>query len=135
MTSSRFGGLRRLVAALSGALLLQLSLLGSGVLCPMEHADAAQAQGEHSAMQMPAGEGAPVHQHAPVGCQVGGDEGCGLPSAPGQCAAMTTCVATAAPAAAPSVQLAAARIVAELPEPAAIHSGFSPAPELPPPRA
>lgn len=133
----RLSGFRRLAAALSGALLLQLSLLGSGTLCAMEHGSDAHGSG-HAAMRMagPTSEhGAPQGHDAPRCDVAGSDDGCGLPWAPGHCAAMTTCSATAAPVSAVSIQLAAATPAADMPEPTLIHSGPAAAPELPPPRA
>lgn len=139
----RFRGFRRFAAALSGAFLLQLSLLGTGTLCAMEHGSpdpaSPAAHASHAGMRMgDAGAGTAAHDAGapPARCDVAGsDDACGLPWAPGHCAAMTTCSATVAPAAQVAVQLASATIAVELPEPALIHSGPSTAPELPPPRA
>jgi hypothetical protein len=115
--------LRRLVAALSSALLLQLTLQASGASCAMHHA---------GGMQTHAAEKATM----PSGCdQSSKGDGCGLPSAPGQCATMTSC--TSAPVS-PAAELVA-RVSLHASSPAIaeamlLHSGPSAAPEIPPPR-
>ncbi len=126
--------LRRVTAALSSALLLQLSLLGSGTLCgdrgPETGAAAATAahamQGMHEA-----------DTDAPAACDAapGADEGCRLPWAPGHCATMSGCAVAALP---PVVQAATMSLPAatlDPSDPPAAHSGPAAAPELPPPRA
>jgi hypothetical protein len=118
--------LRRLTAAFSSILLLQLTLLGGGTPCAMH------------------GEGAvagPMPAHAMEGMQgtaravLDSGDGCRLPSAPGQCAAMTSCAPAAVPSHVVVAQLTTSHGDLDLPEPASIRSGPAAAPELPPPRA
>lgn len=147
--------LRRLTAALSIALLLQLTLLGSGTLCSMPagagmgDADAAHAMaGMHAAgaaAQHGSAIGAPGssraapldHSGTPVGCeQSGGRNGCSLPWGAGQCATMNTCTtAPAAPAAPLLAQATTPHAVAPIAAASRFQSGPPAAPELPPPRA
>lgn len=135
---------RRIAAALSSALLLQLSLLGSGTMCPMRGHGAAPAhaahQGHHgmrhaiatAAPSVGASAGVPG---TPAGtCDVGGS--CDMPWTPGGCVSMSACaIAIAVPT---SALVAAAsssptNIVAA--RAAALPLGPTYAPELPPPRA
>jgi hypothetical protein len=151
--------LRRFTAALSSALLLQLTLLASGTLCAMhgaggmEEVTAAHAMvGMHPGadeMGAPTQHGSPVssvgatesapspHSGMPRGCDASSKgEGCGLPWAPGQCATMTTCtIAAASPSAELSAQVAVHTDGPTLAEAVLFHSGPAAAPELPPPRA
>lgn len=142
--------LRRLVAALSGALVLQLSLLASGTLCAirgtgamndMSTSHAAHARHSTHAAVRGSSVRAPAQTDrsgsTPAGCDASApSEGCRLPWAPGQCASMTTCTVTAAPSVDAAPQLTVAgELGANLPEPRSIHSGFASAPETPPPRA
>jgi hypothetical protein len=142
--------LRRFVAALSGALVLQLSLLASGTLCAIRGTGAmngmsaghathtrhsAYAAGRESSVRSPAQTDR--SGSTPAGCDASTTtEGCRLPWAPGQCASMTTCTVTASPSVAAAPQLSVAGgLGANLPEPRSIHSGPTSAPEIPPPRA
>ncbi len=114
--------LRRLTAALSGAFLLQLTLLASGTLCPMNHSSESMPGMSHA---------------APVGASVAWiaqHEGPGL-TAPATCDSMASCTV---PVSAPAAVLASAatpQTGAELDEPVVVHVGPAFAPELPPPRA
>ena len=141
---------RRLVAALSSVLLLQLTLVGSGTLCAMHHAvmDARGATGHESHMIPMTSERTPASGSSmsepgrgdtpgiPHGCDaLDSGQGCGLPWSPGQCTSMSSCTATAAQSAPSIVVVASSAPVVELPEPGLLHSGFAAAPELPPPRA
>jgi hypothetical protein len=130
--------IRRFTAALSSVLLLQLALSGSGTLCAM-HGDRGADRQAHAmgamtsaavANPMPNARGAFERGGAPAGS---GD--CQLPSAPGQCATMTTCTTAAAPAPVAAAQLAVSLIPSASPEPASMRSRPLAAPELPPPRA
>ena len=142
--------LRRTIAALSGALLLQLSLLASGTLCTMHGAASARpsAHDMHAMHSMDAGvapgmapgmisaDAAAPAGDSSQGCDASSrTDGCRLPWAPGQCTSMTTCATPATPSAAVVAQVVSVRGESNLPEPRAIHSGPVAAPELPPPRA
>lgn len=139
---------RRSFAALSGVLILQLLLLGSGTLSVMHHGRAQTVATKH-AMTM-AGSRAELSSHAsavsnadeshtpmsPAGCNGGVDhDACRLPIAPGQCSFMTACDVSATPAAAIWIALSVPPATVELPSPALAPSGPTFAPELPPPRA
>lgn len=148
---SRRSPFRRITAALSSALLLQLSLLGSGTLCPMHRGQGVSAAGAHvHAMSHAAGAEAMDHAamaRAGVGTRAaaapdspdgpcGDGHSCNAPWTPGACSSMGGCgLAAAAPAA---VRIA---IVTSSHTPAAgaaavlLPPGPSYAPELPPPRA
>lgn len=125
--------IRRIGAALSSILLLQLTLLGSGTLCAMP-SGAASAQmhdmgGMAGMTQSDAARpDAPPPSNHP-------DDGCRLPWAPGQCATMTACTVAAMPAATIVVALGARPTICELPMPAHLGSRPLSPPELPPPRA
>ena len=116
--------IRRIGAALSSILLLQLTLLGSGTLCAMPSGAAAMQMHDMGGM---ADRQTPRSSHQ--------DDGCRLPSTPGQCATMTACTIAAMPAATVIVALDARPVISELPIPAEIGSRPSTPPELPPPRA
>lgn len=144
---SRGGSIRRLVAALSSLLLLQLTLLGSGTLCATHSGEASTTyahdmasmagtgQSDASASTTLATRALPSDgQQAPHPCG-GAEDGCGLPWAPGQCASMTSCSVTAAPPTIVAVQLERSQGVSYLPEPGSIGSRAATPPELPPPRA
>ena len=121
--------LRRLAAALSGALLLQLMLLGSGLPCAMH--DGRTAASEHA---MAGHHSAPASASAV--CDDANDDACRMPQAPGQCATMTTCaVSVTASAPVAFAMLAASAAVAVPPLVATLTSGPPATPELPPPRA
>lgn len=127
--------LHRFAAVLSGILLLQLTLLGSGTLCGMRAGDRAVG-GQMVAM---ANGAMPTHaQHdAPAkGCDAAPtSHDCTSPAAPGTCAGMVSCATVAAPQV-QLVAIATPRLTTiALPEPANVVSGPALAPELPPPRA
>ena len=138
----------RSFAALCGISLLQLSLLGSGTLCAIQHS-VARSNGAAHAMDDMTGIRSSAATHAIVSAvpdenapasaaDCGGmssHDGCDLPWAPGQCASMAACAMSAAPVvrSASFVTLRVVRI--ELPSPTLLHSGPTFAPELPPPRA
>jgi len=140
--------LRRLTAALSSALLLQLTLLGSGPLRsgPFPGAGGAGGSAEqmmvtmHGASAMAnssTSESMPGDEPGmPPGCDMSGNgTDCHLPSAPGMCASSATCAAPVVPAVIAVLPLAAPSDAAVLPEPTRFSSGPASAPELPPPRA
>ena len=121
--------LRRLAAALSGALLLQLMLLGSGLPCAMH--GGGSAAGEHAMT---------THHSAPASasavCDDANDDACRMPQAPGQCATMSTCAVTVTANAPVAFRTVDGRTtVAVPPLVATLISGPPTAPELPPPRA
>ena len=115
--------IRRIGAALSSILLLQLTLLGSGTLCAMPSGAAAQM---HDMGGM-ADQQLPPSSHP--------DDACRLPSSAGQCATMTACSIAAMPAATVIVALDTRPVITDLPVPAEIGSRPATPPELPPPRA
>ena len=117
--------IRRIGAALSSILLLQLTLLGSGTLCAMPSDMGAMPGMTHSVVDRP--ETPPPSSHQ--------DHGCSLPSSPAQCATMTACTIAAMPAATVIVALDARPVISDLPIPAEIGSRPATPPELPPPRA
>jgi hypothetical protein len=127
--------LRRAFAALSGLLLLQLTLLGSGTLCLMQTGAHARfsAHGAHGMAAMAESRSVNVARVGDARSDVPtGPANC-LPVAP-ECSAMTTCAISAAPAAT-LVALAAARGVAlAIAAPSPLQAGPSFAPEIPPPR-
>ena len=116
--------IRRIGAALSGILLLQLTLLGSGTLCAMPSGAAATQMHDMGGM---ADQQLPPSSHP--------DDGCRFPSSPGQCATMTACSIAAMPVAPVIVALNTRPAIAELPMPADLGSRPATPPELPPPRA
>ena len=125
--------LRRVTAALSSALLLQLSLLGSGTLCGDHDATASAAATAGQSMQG-------MHEavaDTPSACDAppASDDGCRLPWAPGHCATMTGCAVAAIPPAVQTGEVSLAAAALDPAEPPAAHSGPTAAPELPPPRA
>lgn len=142
--------LRRIAAALSGALLLQLTLLASGTLCAMHAGD-----GMRGMMDAPAGRAAhaavapaaaatvaeatpapSTDRGAPHDCDATGSQGdCGSPWSAGSCASMATCTATAAPSVLRIAEALQGHGAPSTIDPARIHSGPAAAPELPPPRA
>jgi len=132
---------RRLVAALTGALLLQLMLLGSGTVCAMHgliRADASPRAMSMAAMVHQTGRSSDESNAptSPVDCNGNGNnDGCPLPFAPGSCSSMTTCDVSAAPAPTLLASAYVPTIEPELPSATFLHSGPTFAPELPPPRA
>lgn len=136
--------IRRLAAALSGALLLQLSLLTSGTLCHVHgtHATAPTAAMAHGGMHGQHGSAARAvgdasAQMPPGGCDMSGSSGpCESPWAPRACGSMSTCVGATSAVTASAVQLAqrAPEAVAAVSS-ASVPLGPAFAPELPPPRA
>lgn len=137
--------LRRISAAFTTVLLLQLTLLGSGTLCTLQGGVASSGMaGMHekhraglatsdvsSSLQLPLSD--PAAPHPCDASQMGG--GCGQPWAPGQCVGMTTCATVAVSAHAVVAQMTDAINALELPEPADIASSPAVAPDVPPPRA
>jgi hypothetical protein len=121
--------LQRLIAIVSGALFLQLSLLGSVAPCSMDGGRG------HTAM---AGGHVMDGGHSDTICDArNAGKSCRLPCVPdsqGACASMASCsIVTASP---PSeARLLSARTAAAvLPEPVSAESELAIAPELPPPR-
>jgi hypothetical protein len=138
--------LRRLAAALSGALLLQLTLLGSGTLraAPVPatggvHASAVRASAGHAAGAVETHDMSGMTHDGPAmpqGCDMtDGSTDCHQPWAPTSCASVATCSAVVLPAVLVSLPPSVMSGVAELPAPASFSSGPASAPELPPPRA
>ena len=125
--------IRRIGAALSSLLLLQLTLLGSGTLCAMPGGAASMRMHDMGGMagmtqpQVDREQTPPPSSHPTDGCR--------LPWSPGQCATMTACTMAAMPAATVIVALDARPTIAELPMPANLGSRPATPPELPPPRA
>ena len=124
----------RVAALVSGALLLQLVLVGSGFACIMPKMDATHAAATANAAPMP---GMDMSTNVPSSTDgpVSGDAPCHLPWAPASCQPMAPCgpAAVTAPALTlllPEVTLSeVARLVVLVPP------SRSTAPELPPPRA
>lgn len=138
--------LRRSTAALSSALLLQLSLLASGTLCPMRAGHATAGHAMHPAVATHQGHamaaGAPLAAteapatapSAPTGCDMSGTS-CDMPWSPGGCAAMSACaIGTTAPVSAGLAFVPAPMVVIEAAGAALLPLGPTYAPELPPPR-
>ena len=134
---------RRLTAVLSGVLLLQLLLLGSGSLCAM-HGRGSDAM---AGMMSMTGGGATHHRTATpdrsgtTGDRASGadDQGtggaCHSPWAPRTCVSMASCLVVVA--AVPSRALATVAVAAsrlDVLAPAGARAGPTFAPELPPPR-
>jgi hypothetical protein len=125
--------LRRSATVLSGLLLLQLALLGSGTLCAMHRHATHVSPAPHS---MHGATGDDAMRMSPTDSNDKSQtEGCGLPWAPGQCASMTTCTVTVAQVASADVPIAVRAAAVALRAPEMVHSGPTFAPELPPPRA
>lgn len=142
--------LRRLSVALSGILLLQLSLLGSGTLCALQHAaGSADMTGPAAAMAgMMMGGGARAgHEFVVIGLTDAskspdggcGDhrsaDSCGGPWAPGPCTTMSSCAWSQSSTVLPALAATSAETDGNLPEPQVLQTGPVIAPELPPPRA
>ena len=137
--------LRRIAAALSSVLLLQLTLLGSGTLCAMRGTGGTGKTHDMSAMpgvetQGSAAAASAVSVRTPDRTDVppmGGhsDEGCRLPWVPGPCTSMAVCSMTAMPSAMLVIALDTRPQVADLPMPGDLRSRPAMPPELPPPRA
>jgi len=141
--------LRRLTAALSSVLLLQLSLLGSGTLCALQHSGghggtdhasagmAAMAHGASGVGNAAAMEVAATEADTPVnGCDTHALAGsCGGPWSAGTCSSMSSCASSQTATVAPLIAWAARAAAIGMPEPKTLHAAPAPAPELPPPRA
>jgi len=138
---------RRLSAALSGVLLLQLSLLGSGTLCALQGPSApAAAPPAMTGMTHGAGgnvtastvmeQSADALEDPANGCGgPGRAHSCDGPWATGRCTSMSSC-ASSQPATVTSVfAWVRGDISIDLPEPRSLLAGPVVAPELPPPRA
>ena len=142
--------LRRLSVALSGVLLLQLSLLGSGTLCALQHAaGSANMTGPPAPMagMMMGTDTRGVHESVIIGppdaskSPDGGcgdhqsTDSCGGPWAPGPCTTMSSCTWSQSSSVVPALAAASAETDSNLPEPRVLQTGPAIAPELPPPRA
>lgn len=134
--------IRRLVAALSGAFLLQLSLLASGTLCHVHGTHASAVAMAHGGMHGPHGSATRAIGDASAempagGCDMTGSSApCDSPWAPGACVSMSTCVSATSAVNTWTAQLAQrATQAVEAVSSAAIPLGPAFAPELPPPRA
>lgn len=123
---------RRSFAALAGVLLLQLTLLGSGTLCVMQHGTAPPLAGQ------------PMHDMAGMRGATGllpqtilsaGDMDSPAPVAPGHCASMAPCGMNAALTPAVTASPTPRVITLSVAFAAVAHSAPSLSPELPPPRA
>ena len=141
---------RRSFVALTGLFLLQLTLLGSGTLCAVEHRATRDAPAEHvthSAMHSMSGMKSAIARVSvatisdldnPTKSDCGGPDqhdGCSQPWAPGQCSSMMPCDISATPAGSIEASVTMGTTAHELPAPALIRSGPTFAPEIPPPRA
>lgn len=138
---------RRLTATLSSALLLQLTLLGTGTSRTMRTGATMVATAQSHAMSgmaehvnadthesgLAAGRSDSGTSHGFDGLSEG--EGCCVLVSPGQCTSTMTCSATAAPSTRAEVRVATSSRGPELPEPGLLQSGPRATPELPPPRA
>jgi hypothetical protein len=131
--------LRRLAAALSSILVLQLSLPGGGAPCAPHGSEAPRRTSAHATHAAASGANSShvaavddASRIAPRDCDAPGRHERTSPSA--QCLSMTAC-AVAAPAA-PVVGTVAGRVASlHSPEPEPFRAGPAAAPELPPPRA
>jgi len=144
----RFSVIHRVSAVLSSALLLQLSLLGSGTACRMHDGRAMASMGGMSALDagnaMHASHAAPraatmsawnASSRMPLGTCGNTGAPCDAPWTPGGCASMSAC-ATAVASLAASTPLAptTARAAVQTAASARIPLGPTFAPDLPPPR-
>jgi hypothetical protein len=141
--------LRRLTAALSSVLLLQLSLLGSGTLCALQH-PGGHGEKDHASTGMAAMMHAAPGPVVMAGMEslagtsdtpAGGCDGqapagaCHGPWAAGTCTSMSSCASSQSATVAPLLAWAGRTLDLSLPEPSALHAAPAEAPELPPPRA
>src|SRR5512140_3238224 len=120
---------QRLIATISYALFLQLSLLGSQAPCSMVGGAApTRMAGSHSMNG----------SHADQACDTrSSNESCRgpcVPATPGACASMTSCAATTAILPDQPRALGSVAQIADLPEPLSSESVLAAAPEIPPPR-
>lgn len=138
----------RSFATLSGLLLLQLMLLGSGTLCTMHGGEGAdgttgnamtmarmahQTSSHGSSVASSDDDNSPM---SPADCNRPGDhDGCRLPFAPGQCSSMTACDISATLAETVGMSAYVRTNALAVPSQALTHAGPTFAPELPPPRA
>lgn len=131
--------LRRLTAAISSVLVLQLTLLGSGAPGAMHGAGAKQGAAAQRATTgaVTSPQPAPAHTAGlPHDCDQPTDgTGCSHPGTVSQCATMPTCTTAAAPAAVLAATATAQRYAQDRAARASFHSRHAAAPELPPPRA
>jgi hypothetical protein len=141
--------LRRFTAALSSILLLQLSLLGSGTLCALQHSGAhgatdhasvgmaAMAHGASGVGNAAAMDVAATEADTPVnGCDTYALAGsCGGPWSGGTCSSMSSCASSQTVTVAPLLAWVPRAAATVPPEPGTLHAAPAPAPELPPPRA
>lgn len=134
---------RRLTVTLCTLPLLQLALLGGGTPCAVRGTAAPKAH-DMSAMAGMATSGTSATPAASAGASERADlpptssqpdDGCRMPSAPGQCATLTACTMGAIPSAALVASLEARPEAPDLPMPGDLASRQATPPELPPPRA
>lgn len=139
---------RRLSAALSSALLLQLSLVSSGTLCALQHPSGHAAMragtrlmpGMSPAARIATVSAATEQPTTPAenpadGCGGhGAGESCGGPWATGSCMSMSAC-AWSQSAVVPALTVANSETSVNHSEPRTLRAGPVVAPELPPPRA
>lgn len=119
--------LKRVAALLSGLLLLQLSLLGSGMVCG-PHRDGQKMPSMASMASVSS-----VSQIGDASHPAGSDGGCNAQPAL-RCAAMASCTLEIAPSVMDAT-VAATTSTSCLPEPIALHAERSVLPDVPPPRA
>lgn len=136
---------RRIATATLGVFLLQLSLLGSGTLCPPTLDQRAKSLTPSHEMPMPGMSDTKTltvardadESGTPKDCDHHStdDDCCRNPSARSTCSSMAMCtIAMTVPAIAVG-SYASRMIPVELPEPALANSEWATAPEAPPPRA
>lgn len=138
----------RFSAALSSALLLQLSLLSSGTLCALQHATGHAAMHAGS-MLMPGASPAaagiatvsvvsaqPTNaaQNPADGCGGHGPDSCGGPWATGPCTSMSACAWSQSATVPPTLGTPSGETNVNHAEPRTLRAGPAVAPELPPPR-
>lgn len=133
--------LRRIVAALTSVLVLQLALGGSmrcaSDLATEHGAPAAVASGmSHEGGHAGMSDGHQADAPEPADCSRAPDAApCDNGSDDMPCMTANTCASVAVPSAAAVARLAAAIPAGELPPPRALRSIPGPSPDLPPPRA
>lgn len=126
---------RRIAALLSGALLLQLVLVGSGFACALPMQMATDAPGADmtamAGMDMPSTDAAPI----PASTPAPDDAPCRLPWAPAGCQSMAPCAPTVVASAVVTVSLPPGAVATEVTLAVLGPLTRSIPPELPPPRA
>ena len=141
---------RRFSAALSTVLLLQLSLLGSGTLCMLQHPSGHAAMGAEALVMPGMRPNAarlttvssvieqPVNaaENPTDGCGGhGAGDSCGGPWATGSCTSMSSCAWSQSAAVPPTLTAENRETSVNHSEPRTLRAGPVVAPELPPPRA